>query len=116
MSYKYNTNKRKVYDPRTYTDFGSIKPTEKTEVEKRMEADKIYRKTVIKTIESKIGKAKLEDIVREIAKSPMIKKHFEYLIRHGINLESTFIDWYNAYVSSKERGNPFEGMEQGWKI
>ena len=122
MAYKYNSNKGRNYDPGTYVNFEPNVPKEKTAKENNIELDKKYREIVIKTIESKMAKLEnenaliLEKIIHEIALNPRIKKHFEYLERIGFDLEEIFENWYKSYMSNKERGNAFEGMEQGWKF
>ena len=107
-----NPTKGKKYDPTTYTNFYPD-TGEKTQDKVIQELDATYRMIVIRTIDKKISEdgSNIDGIVHEIAINPRIKKHFEYLIKNGFNIEELFKSWYSSYkIGIKKSMSKFEEL------
>ena len=76
--------------------------------ERPAEEDSKNRKAVVERINILIKEGKtIEDAVDEIYSNIEIRKQFEYLEKHGIDLKVTFKSWYNGINKNKSRGINF---------
>ena len=77
---------------------------------KQPSQDTKKRAEILKEIEERCAKSEnINEIVNEIAQREDVKEIFSYYAKNGItDLASIFKNWYQSYMTNKQRTNPIK--------